>query len=71
MTTVVNEILKAIADGGHTFSPEADGTYIMRPHNAVDVAETIVRYLIQRDALMSLSAQPATDWADSLVERMQ
>ena len=71
MTTVVNEILKAIADGGHTFSPEADGTYVMRPHNAVDVAETIVRYLIQRDALMSLSAQPATDWADSLVERMQ
>ena len=71
MTTVVNEILKAIADGGHTFSPEADGTYIMRPHDAMDVAETIVRYLIQRDALMSLSAQPATDWADSLVERMQ
>lgn len=55
---IETEILIAIANGGHTFSPEADGTYVMRPHDARDVASTIVRYLIQRDALESLSAQP-------------
>lgn len=66
--TLEVEILKAIANAGHTFSPEATGVYVMRPVDARTVAETVVRYLYQKDAL-GLTAQPADDWAVSPEEK--
>lgn len=59
MTSIEIEILKVIADGGYTYSPEADGTYVMRPVDAADVAKSIAKFLIHRDELAGLSAQPS------------
>lgn len=59
MTRFEIEILKAIAEGGYTYSPEADGRYIMRQVDAAEVAKTIANFMIHRDELAGLSAQPS------------
>lgn len=40
------EILEAIVNAGHTYSPEHDGRYIMRNCDVRDVVETISNLLL-------------------------
>ena len=54
------EILEAIANAGHTYSPESDGKYILRNHDALDLVKTIAKLLIAHGIVVS---------AESRVER--
>jgi hypothetical protein len=47
------EILEAIANAGHTYSPEADGRYIMRNCDVRDVVATLSKFLLQHGVEVS------------------
>lgn len=47
------EILEAIANAGHTYSPEVDGRYIMRNCDVRDIVSTLSSFLLQHGVMVS------------------